>query len=267
MATPSLSLAAQITAVGSMVGTQRLPQAPRSGALAMLYAGAIAVFGGSAQFIVKWLIDLTQSPLAPAVYATVAYLIGGVAMCCSGGCLSAQSDSGRLGIHLFVERLGALLNIEHVDADCRPAQILDAGFIRLARGINDTDPRVPFQPGPQSRPRRQAAYRHARASIAASSGRSAFVRPANSPPSWKMTSGLLLLTAAAARFFASPSVGFHSNRRCCSFAILDFPVETIWMNTFNAGDRLREGLPLLRSLSRAIDQPFPKRGFASCFTS
>jgi len=60
--------------------TESLPKAVRSGALATLYAVAIAVFGGSTQFIIQWLIELSGSPLAPAWYNTAALLMGGAAM-------------------------------------------------------------------------------------------------------------------------------------------------------------------------------------------
>ena len=60
--------------------TESLPKAVRSGALAILYALAISVFGGSTQFVIKALSDLSGSPLAPAWYMTGAVLIGGIAM-------------------------------------------------------------------------------------------------------------------------------------------------------------------------------------------
>lgn len=60
--------------------TESLPKAVRSGALAIIYAVAVSVFGGSTQFAVKALIDLTGSPLAPAWYMTGAVIIGGIAM-------------------------------------------------------------------------------------------------------------------------------------------------------------------------------------------
>jgi len=60
--------------------TESLPRAVRSGALATIYAVAIALFGGSTQFIVQWLIEATGSPLAPAWYNTAALAIGGVAI-------------------------------------------------------------------------------------------------------------------------------------------------------------------------------------------
>ncbi|HEY4881104.1 MAG TPA: MFS transporter [Steroidobacteraceae bacterium] len=81
-ATAALSIIATAAAVPVMVAiAELLPQAVRSGALATIYAVAIAVFGGSTQFVIKWLIDATGSALAPAWYVTAALIIGAVAMC------------------------------------------------------------------------------------------------------------------------------------------------------------------------------------------
>jgi MFS family permease len=60
--------------------TESLPAAIRSGAVATIYAFAISVFGGSTQFTIAWLIDLTKSPLAPAYYWTGAAALGLIAM-------------------------------------------------------------------------------------------------------------------------------------------------------------------------------------------
>lgn len=57
--------------------TESLPARVRSGGLGMIYAVAISVFGGSTQFVVAWLTQLTGSPLAPAWY-----MIGAVAVGC-----------------------------------------------------------------------------------------------------------------------------------------------------------------------------------------
>jgi MHS family citrate/tricarballylate:H+ symporter-like MFS transporter len=57
-----------------------LPKSIRSGALAIIYAVSIAIFGGSAQFVVKWLSDVTGNPLAPGWYMTLALAIGLVAL-------------------------------------------------------------------------------------------------------------------------------------------------------------------------------------------
>lgn len=59
--------------------TESLPRAVRSGALATIYALAIATFGGTAQLIIKWLGDATGSNLAQAWYLTAALVVGGTA--------------------------------------------------------------------------------------------------------------------------------------------------------------------------------------------
>jgi MHS family citrate/tricarballylate:H+ symporter-like MFS transporter len=60
--------------------SETLPRASRAGTLGALYAVAMATFGGSTQFIIKALIDITGSPLAPAWYMTGAAAIGALAM-------------------------------------------------------------------------------------------------------------------------------------------------------------------------------------------
>lgn len=59
---------------------ESLPKRVRSGAIALIYALAIAVFGGSTQFLVAWIIRATGNPLAPAWYMLVAVTVGLVAM-------------------------------------------------------------------------------------------------------------------------------------------------------------------------------------------
>lgn len=56
--------------------TESLPAHVRSGALAMVYALAISVFGGSTQFAVAWLTRLTGNALAPAWYMIGSVLVG-----------------------------------------------------------------------------------------------------------------------------------------------------------------------------------------------
>jgi MHS family citrate/tricarballylate:H+ symporter-like MFS transporter len=73
-------LQAFFTAPVLVTVTEVLPKAVRSGSLATIYAVATAVAGGSTQFAIKGLTDLTGSPLAPAWYITGAVLIGGIAM-------------------------------------------------------------------------------------------------------------------------------------------------------------------------------------------
>ncbi len=52
----------------------------RATGLAMTYALAVTLFGGTAQFIATWLIEATGSPLAPAWYLIVMLLIGWLAL-------------------------------------------------------------------------------------------------------------------------------------------------------------------------------------------
>lgn len=56
--------------------TESLPRAVRAGTLAVVYALAISVFGGSTQFIITWLTGATRNPLAPAWYLLAATAIG-----------------------------------------------------------------------------------------------------------------------------------------------------------------------------------------------
>ena len=60
--------------------TESLPSRVRSGAIAVVYAIATSVFGGSTQFVVAWLTGVTGDPLAPAWYMLVAALLGLLAM-------------------------------------------------------------------------------------------------------------------------------------------------------------------------------------------
>ncbi|HEX4861793.1 MAG TPA: MFS transporter [Rhizomicrobium sp.] len=59
---------------------EALPPAVRSGANATVYALAIMIFGGSAQFIIAWLVKHTGDVLAPAYYWSAAAFIGLIAM-------------------------------------------------------------------------------------------------------------------------------------------------------------------------------------------
>jgi MFS family permease len=60
--------------------TESLPAKIRCGALGLIYAFAISVFGGSTQFVVAWLTRVSGSPLAPAWYMTGAVAVALVAM-------------------------------------------------------------------------------------------------------------------------------------------------------------------------------------------
>jgi MFS family permease len=71
----TLSSATIIVAV-----TESLPKRVRSGSIALIYALAISVFGGSTQFLVAWIIHTTGNPLAPAWYMLAAVTVGLLAM-------------------------------------------------------------------------------------------------------------------------------------------------------------------------------------------
>ena len=71
--------------------TESLPPAIRSGAVALIYAFAISIFGGSTQFVITALIKWTGNPLAPAVYWSVAMVVGLIAMA-----LVKESAPGKL---------------------------------------------------------------------------------------------------------------------------------------------------------------------------
>jgi len=60
--------------------TESLPRHIRSGVVATVYAFAISIFGGSTQFLITWLINVTGSPLAPAFYWSGATAIGLIAI-------------------------------------------------------------------------------------------------------------------------------------------------------------------------------------------
>ena len=60
--------------------TESLPHRVRSRGIAVIYALAISVFGGSTQFLVAWLIRATGNPLAPAWYMFCGVSIGIVAL-------------------------------------------------------------------------------------------------------------------------------------------------------------------------------------------
>jgi hypothetical protein len=45
---------------------EAFPTSVRSSGLAILYALGVTIFGGTTQFVVAWLIDLTKDPMVPA---------------------------------------------------------------------------------------------------------------------------------------------------------------------------------------------------------
>ena len=59
---------------------ESFPARVRSGALSVVYALAVSIFGGSTQFVIAWLTGVTGNPLAPAWYMFGAALLGVAAM-------------------------------------------------------------------------------------------------------------------------------------------------------------------------------------------
>jgi len=81
LATALLSICNQLTSPTALTAiAEALPRRTRSGTLAIVYALAIAIFGGSAQYIMKELTVLSANPLAPAWYLSAAIVIGFLAM-------------------------------------------------------------------------------------------------------------------------------------------------------------------------------------------
>ena len=54
---------------------EAFPKAVRSSGLAILYAFGVMIFGGTTQFVVAWLIDVTKDPMVPAWYQMVTTLV------------------------------------------------------------------------------------------------------------------------------------------------------------------------------------------------
>jgi MFS transporter, MHS family, citrate/tricarballylate:H+ symporter len=81
LVTGVLSIGVQIAAVAVLTAvTETLPRSVRAIGLGTIYALAITIFGGSAQFMVSLLVEATGSSLAPGFYMTGALAVGGLAM-------------------------------------------------------------------------------------------------------------------------------------------------------------------------------------------
>ena len=59
---------------------ETLPKRIRGTAFATIYASSIALFGGTTQLVITWLIQVTGNPMAPAWYLVAATLIGQTAL-------------------------------------------------------------------------------------------------------------------------------------------------------------------------------------------
>ncbi len=58
-----------------VIVAEALPHRVRCAGLAVIYAVAVSIFGGSTQFVVTWLISITDNPLAPAWYLIAAGVV------------------------------------------------------------------------------------------------------------------------------------------------------------------------------------------------
>lgn len=75
-----LGALSQLASPSIVALTEALPRAMRSASLSIIYACAIAIFGGSTQSIVTELLHVTGNALMPAYYLTVANVIGVLSM-------------------------------------------------------------------------------------------------------------------------------------------------------------------------------------------
>jgi MHS family citrate/tricarballylate:H+ symporter-like MFS transporter len=69
------SLLGILTPSAMLAVAENLPSSLRAGSIGTIYAIAISLFGGTAQFAVAWLTSFTGSPLAPALYMTLALFL------------------------------------------------------------------------------------------------------------------------------------------------------------------------------------------------
>lgn len=81
-----LAVAALLGMLGSLAAApgfsaipELLPREIRATGLALAYAVGVALFGGTTQFVVTWLIEVTGDPTAPAWYVCIASVVGAAA--------------------------------------------------------------------------------------------------------------------------------------------------------------------------------------------
>lgn len=76
-----LALFQAISAAVSLVALPEcFPRAVRTSGLSITYATAVTIFGGTSQFVVTWLIDLTGTPMALAWYLVAANIVAIIAL-------------------------------------------------------------------------------------------------------------------------------------------------------------------------------------------
>lgn len=81
LATLAMTVPASISGAANLILiTESLPLRIRASSLAIVYALAISMFGGTTQYVVTWLTDIFKDPLMPAFYMTFAVILGWLAM-------------------------------------------------------------------------------------------------------------------------------------------------------------------------------------------
>jgi MFS family permease len=97
-----MALIAALSALGLtpiiVAFTELMPRSVRSGAVSTVYAFAIAIFGGSAQAIVTWLLKVTGDAMAPAYYLMAASVLGLIAMFLMPESAPAKLDAAMPGL-------------------------------------------------------------------------------------------------------------------------------------------------------------------------
>src|SRR5262245_18003759 len=74
------------TGIGALYAflLEAFPKSVRSSGLAIMYTLSVTIFGGTTQFIVAWLIDLTKNRLVPVWYQIVANVASIIAIALFG---------------------------------------------------------------------------------------------------------------------------------------------------------------------------------------
>jgi MFS transporter, MHS family, citrate/tricarballylate:H+ symporter len=98
MAAACCSASSPASVVAALAET--LPRRVRAGSLSLIYALAIAVFGGSTQFVIKWLLRATGNALAPGWYMLGAALLGLASMSLLKESAPVRQAGQRLGAAL-----------------------------------------------------------------------------------------------------------------------------------------------------------------------
>jgi hypothetical protein len=75
------ALNALSSAVSLVTIPELLPRGIRAVGMSIAYAIGVALFGGTTQFVITWLIDITGNPAAPAWYVAGTSAICALAMC------------------------------------------------------------------------------------------------------------------------------------------------------------------------------------------